>query len=105
MAHTSSRRWRATLVLAAALLVLALPAARAAERPTPHRAASRIAAGPGLVSTLWNALARLWSPEGSGLDPHGIITTGDAGGGLDPNGRTHATNGEEGGGLDPSGRQ
>jgi hypothetical protein len=99
MAQPSSRRWRATLVLAAVLSFLALPAARAVEPPAPHRAAAE----PGLVSILWNALVRLWSPEGGGLDPHGITTTGDAGPGLDPSGSPKAVTGEEGPGLDPHG--
>ncbi|HEX4963168.1 MAG TPA: hypothetical protein VF173_20220 [Thermoanaerobaculia bacterium] len=101
MVQPSSRRWRATLVLAAALLVLALPAARAAERPAPPRAV----AGPGLAATLWNALTRLWAQEGSGLDPDGSTKTVDEGGGLDPSGRTQAATGDAGSGLDPSGRQ
>ncbi len=105
MVQSNSRRWRATLVLATALLVLALPAAQAAEGPILHRAPARVAASrPGLVPALWNALARLWSPEGGGLDPNGRTNTVDAGGGLDPDGSTHATV-EAGSGLDPNGRQ
>jgi hypothetical protein len=102
MAQSNSRRTPAALALAAALLFL--PAARAFELPGLHRTEIRVSAVPDLVSTLWDALARLWSKEGGGLDPHGGTQSVDAGSGLDPHGRTSAATGEEGSGLDPHGQ-
>ena len=102
MAQSYSRQTPAVLALAATLLFL--PAAGASELSGLHRAVSRVSAVPGLVSTLWDALARLWSKEGGGLDPNGHTQTVDAGGGLDPHGNTSSATGEAGGGLDPNGR-
>lgn len=56
----------------------------------------------GVLSFVWKNLARLWSKEGSSLDPNGKPQTGqptDAGSSLDPSGVN--ANGEEGGSLDP----
>lgn len=99
MPRSGIRRWRAVLLLAAALLPLALNAAHARE--IPRRAAEvRAAANP--LASLWDVLLALLGKEGSGLDPSGGPAPADEGGGLDPNGRPESL--EEGGGLDPDGR-
>lgn len=100
MPRSGFRRWRAVLLLAAALLALAPYAAHA--RQIPRRAAEVRAAAVNPLAPLWDALLALFGKEGSGLDPSGSPAPADEGGGLDPSGRPESL--EEGGGLDPDGR-
>jgi hypothetical protein len=96
MFRKSRNGWIAAAVIVA-LLGLPLGSAEADGGQIPAAA--------DLWSQLLGWLEVLWVEEGPEIDPNGRpqATTGDAGSGIDPDGRTTA-NDDEGSSIDPNGR-
>jgi hypothetical protein len=81
-------RMALVLLLAAILSTTALLAA-SGPGTQPRRSVISASASIDLVSQLWSVLARVWSKNGSQVDPNGVPTKN--GSQMDPDGRTLPT--------------
>src|SRR5437763_17090019 len=88
------------LAALALLAVLALPSIAFPQPrpPLPRRAPAERTIKIGLLASLWNTWSHLWGEAGSGLDPNGRPQAGTSGGG------GAAPAGDAGSGLDPDGK-
>lgn len=102
MSRSRSRRRSAALLLAAALLSVTLDAAHARDLVRPSGGAIRIPVVAKFLAPFWDALLRLATKAGSGLDPKDAPAPEEGRQGLDPDGAS--TPSDAGGGLDPDGR-
>jgi hypothetical protein len=99
-------RMALVLLIAAILSTTAVLAASGPGMIQPRRSVIPASAPIGLVSQLWSFLARIWSKNGSEVDPSGMQTKN--GSQVDPSGSSlapvlPATSGGNGHQVDPSG--